>query len=86
MRQIYQETFDEIKQDKEKDENEAKRLFERYNYLNDPDYMMDNKESPKHFDLGESEQGSDADLFSTELSDPEFDYLYKRYKLLRTQN
>lgn len=48
MARLYRETYDDIKQDKEKDEIEANRVYEKYQYLFDKDKPRFTKYSEKY--------------------------------------
>lgn len=48
MAPLYREAYDEIKKEKEWDETEANRIFERYNYLFSEDYKEKTKYSEKY--------------------------------------
>lgn len=83
---MYQDTFNQIKSEKEHDENEANRLFHKYKYLEEDDYKYKTKESSKEFDVSKQEDLTEDEILSTDMSDPEYDYLYKRYKLAQLEN
>jgi hypothetical protein len=83
MAELYRETYQEIKNDKEYEEHEANRIDNKYKFLEDGEYKIDNIYNPE-LDLPEI-QKSDEEAITTELSDTELDYVYKRYKLLQKE-
>lgn len=80
MAELYRETYQEIKADKEYEEHEANRLYNKYKYLDSAEYTENRMYQPQ-YDLAEIENEKD-DSLTTEMSDTELDYLYKRHKLL----
>lgn len=84
MARLYRETYHDIKVDKEADEIEANRVYEKYAYLYDKDKPHFTKYS-EQYDLTQH-KSDDDDIYSTEMSDPESDLLYKRYKAWISDN
>lgn len=48
MAQLYRDAYQDIKKEKELDENEANRIFDKYNYLFHNDYKDGVKYSEKY--------------------------------------
>lgn len=85
MSRLYRETYEDIKNEKEYEENEANRVYNKYHYLFDDDYKIHTKYS-EMYDLGKEEKGDLDEIISTEMSDEETDYIYQRYKVMLYEN
>jgi hypothetical protein len=77
--ELYQDTLYMVRADKEFDVNKIKRIHERFDYLKDEDKMA-NKIKSEKYDLPDEFQQTEDEILSTELSDPEHNDIYKRYK------
>lgn len=71
--------------DKEVDEIIADELHEKYDYLYDKSYQ-DFREVNDEFDPTAHDKDKEEELFTTEMTDPELDHVYKRYKALGIKN
>ena len=80
MARIYQEAYSEIKHDREKEYTEILRIKGKYDYIFDENAMTDKKISDR-YTLDPDPQDIEEEMMSTELSDPEYDLIYKRYKM-----
>jgi hypothetical protein len=71
--------YEDIKNDKEADEIEANRLYDKYTYVVEKDKQRFTKYSDQ-YDLTLKKETEQEEIYSTDLSDPEADLIYKRYK------
>lgn len=79
MAELYKEIYGDIKAEREFDENDANRIHNKYAYLYDGKTMSKKKESEKYELQNEKEKLDD--YLTTDISDPELDLIYKRYKI-----
>ena len=86
MAEMYRDTYNDIKNEKESYYNQAARIHNKYSYLDDEEFMSDKKPN-KYGDILKSDR-SDAEepYFSTDMTDDELDLIYKRYKMLQFAN
>jgi len=75
----YKEIYEDIKNDKEADEIEANRLYDKYSYIVENDRKRFTKYS-EEYDLTQKKETPEEEIFTTDLSDAESDLIYKRYK------
>jgi hypothetical protein len=85
MARLYKEAYGDIKAEKEHDFNEAQRIYDKYAYLTDKSALA-NKISTSLYDLNNERPTAEEELMTTEMSDEEADLLYKRYKILQSEN
>jgi hypothetical protein len=78
LAKLYRETYEDIKNDKEADEILANRVYEKYQYMFDSEGKPFTKPSDQ-YDLA-NKRTEEEIIFSTDMSDPESDLIYKRYK------
>jgi len=85
MARLYKEAYGDIKAEKEHDFNEAQRIYDKYAYLTDKSALA-NKIPTSLYDLNNERPTAEEELMTTEMSDEEADLLYKRYKILQSEN
>ncbi len=85
MARLYREAYGDIKADKESDYNEAKRIHDKYAYLNDG-RTLDSKKESSVYDLHNEKPSLEEEMLTTELSDEGLDLIYKRYKSMQWES
>lgn len=83
--ELYRDTYDKLRMDKEADELIAEELHEKYDYLYDKSYQKF-VEVDDMFDPTQHDKELEDELFTTDLSDMESQHIYKRYKLMFQRN
>jgi len=85
MAELYQDTMTELKLDKEADYQKLANIHNRFDYLYDKDAMKGKLKSEK-YDLDKVQRDEEEQDISTELTDPNDNELYVRYKLSLRDN
>ena len=84
LSELYRETYSDIKTLKEHDENEANRVYEKFDFLKDPNNYKHNNVYMEQYDVID-EQNEEEKVISTDLTDTDLDLMYKRYKMLQIE-
>jgi hypothetical protein len=83
MARLYQEVYGGYKADREAEYNQIQRVHDRFDYQKTS--KLDNKLPTEKYNLSEDPKELEDELFTTDLSEPELDLLYKKYKLLTNE-
>jgi hypothetical protein len=82
---MYRDVYGDIKAEKEKEETEAERIFNKYAYLFDGHTLKTKKGSDK-YNLAEEKDDEVDEVMTTDLSDDEMNLVYRKYKIARDMN
>jgi hypothetical protein len=85
MAMMYRDVYGDIKAEKEKEETEADRIFNKYAYLFDGHSLKSKKASDK-YNLQEQKDDAVEEVLTTDLSDDEMNVIYRKYKIARDMN
>ena len=78
---IYQETYSQIKSEKEVDIDRIEAVHDRFDYFKNPDNLQ-KKIKDERFDRHEADADTSDECFTTDFSDMEANDVYRRFKLL----
>ena len=81
---IYQETYAQIKMDKEADIDRIEAIHDRFDFFKDKD-KLEKKIKDERFDRHEPDTDTSDECFTTDFSDMEANDVYRRYKLLQRE-
>jgi len=82
--QVYQQTFEDVKENSERDMNDLRAMHKKYDTYYDKEQMK-NKLKSRWFNLEDVDEDEDIQ-FSTDFTDEGEDFMYKRYKVLHYES
>lgn len=96
MAEIYEEIYQEQRNKNEGQADNIERIYKRFEFTRNPEvlngklvnekYRLHEKDNFKKRELDGEKKLEDEENYSTELSDPEYDAVYRFYKTLHKAN